>query len=155
ASHMAYADFLVEQADPTLQARGEFIQVQLALEDESRPPGERKKLQQREKALLREHQSAWLGELARFLGKKPRAQATLFTVARGWLDTLQVHELNVTLARVLARAPQTRLLRKLVILDCPVEGSAYPPGADLDPYSVRPAMSALRSARYLGNVRVF
>ena len=32
ASHMAYADLLVDEGDP----RGEFIQVQLAFEDSSR-----------------------------------------------------------------------------------------------------------------------
>ena len=43
------------------------IQVQLALEDEGRAVGERKKLKQREKKLLAAHQRAWLGELAPFL----------------------------------------------------------------------------------------
>src|SRR5262249_25890457 len=42
AAHSAYADYLSEQGDP----RGEFIQIQLALEDESRPAAERKQLQQ-------------------------------------------------------------------------------------------------------------
>src|SRR5438876_2453146 len=60
ASHAAYADYLREQGDP----RGEFIQVQLALEDPKRSPAERKKLQARERELLQEHQRAWLGELA-------------------------------------------------------------------------------------------
>src|SRR5437016_5949383 len=42
ASHMAYADYLIEQGDPW----GELIRVQLALADTSKPAGERKKLQQ-------------------------------------------------------------------------------------------------------------
>src|SRR4051812_3744989 len=62
-SHLAYADFLTEQGDPHLTARGEFIQVQLALEDPSKPEAERKKLQQQEKQLLQAHGHAWLGEL--------------------------------------------------------------------------------------------
>src|SRR4051794_40635856 len=44
ATHMAYADYLQEQGDP----RGEFIRVQLALEDPAKPPAERTKLQQQE-----------------------------------------------------------------------------------------------------------
>jgi uncharacterized protein (TIGR02996 family) len=60
ASHMAYADYLAEQGDP----RGEFIQVQLALEDEGKPAAERKRLQQREQELLDAHQREWLGGLA-------------------------------------------------------------------------------------------
>jgi uncharacterized protein (TIGR02996 family) len=62
-AHMAYADWLMEQGDP----KGEFIQVQLALEDESRSKKERDKLRQREKALLRQHGRQWLGSLAEHL----------------------------------------------------------------------------------------
>src|SRR5262249_37760968 len=63
AAHMAYGDYLAEQGDP----RGELIQVQLALEDESRKPAERKKLRQREEELLKLHGRQWLGETGRFL----------------------------------------------------------------------------------------
>src|SRR5262245_42212312 len=56
----AYADWLVEHGDP----RGEFMQVQIALEDESLPKDERKKLQKREAALLKAHEREWLGDLA-------------------------------------------------------------------------------------------
>ena len=60
AAHMAYGDLLSEQGDP----RGEFVQVQLALEDERRPAAERKELQRRERELLDAHEREWLGELA-------------------------------------------------------------------------------------------
>ncbi|MEI4896459.1 hypothetical protein Q8G71_34775, partial [Klebsiella pneumoniae] len=59
----AYADHLTESGD----ARGEFISVQMALEDEGRSAAERESLQAREKRLLAEHERAWLGELAPFL----------------------------------------------------------------------------------------
>src|SRR5919108_156006 len=74
ASHMAYADFLTEQGDP----RGEFIRVQLALEDESVPAGERKRLRQRERELLDAHEREWLGELAPILLGTPEEQRALF-----------------------------------------------------------------------------
>ena len=63
ATHMAYADFVVELGDP----RGELIQVQLAPEDESRPAAERKRLQGRERELLEAHERQWLGDLAPLL----------------------------------------------------------------------------------------
>lgn len=59
----AFADWLFEQGDP----RGEFMQVQLALEDERRPADERSRLRQREAELLAAHQAEWLGSLAPFL----------------------------------------------------------------------------------------
>src|SRR5205823_9693190 len=55
AAHMALADWLSEQADPTARARGEFIQVQLALEEPSRPAEERQRLRRWEAELLRRH----------------------------------------------------------------------------------------------------
>src|SRR5262245_8346472 len=65
AAHMAYGDLLSEQDDP----RGEFIQVQLALEDQSRTARQRKELQAREAALLKKHAADWLGPIhALFVG---------------------------------------------------------------------------------------
>ena len=60
AAHSAYADYLQEQGDP----RGELIQMQLALEDATRPAEERQRLRQREKELLDAHLREWLGEIA-------------------------------------------------------------------------------------------
>jgi uncharacterized protein (TIGR02996 family) len=60
AGWSAYADYLAEQGSP----RGEFMQVQIALEDESRSKEERKQLQAREKELLAKHEREWLGSLA-------------------------------------------------------------------------------------------
>src|SRR4051812_20533682 len=73
-THMAYADFLIEQGDP----RGEFVAVQLALENPTKPPEERKKLRQREKALLEKHEREWLGELAPLLLGTPEELRALF-----------------------------------------------------------------------------
>jgi uncharacterized protein (TIGR02996 family) len=133
ATHMAYADFLVEQGDP----RGELIQVQLALEDESRPARERKRLQKRERELLAAHEREWLGELAPLLlgteeewrelfvaESPPRYEEELEWVtehlhfrhgwARGWLDRFECGAVTVGMMRRLGRAPIARLLRALV-----------------------------------------
>src|SRR3954471_22142254 len=65
--HAAYADWLSEQDDPGDRARGEFIAVQLRLEDDSLPKNEREQLRQREGQLLQRYQRRWLSGLAPFL----------------------------------------------------------------------------------------
>ena len=120
AAHMAYADYLQEQGDP----RGEFIQVQLALEDESKPAAERKQLQKREKQLLKQHGHEWLGGLAPYLIDQQQEPKTAdwqpdagygFQLRRGWLDSLELTYYRVAFMRLLVRAPQLRLLRRLVL----------------------------------------
>jgi uncharacterized protein (TIGR02996 family) len=116
AAHAAYADFLAEEGDP----RGEFIQVQLALEDESRPPQERGRLRGRERELLGEHRRIWLGDLAPLLIDGEKAlqwygRPLQIDFRRGWLDRLEVGRLTVDLGRALADSPLARMLRELSI----------------------------------------
>jgi hypothetical protein len=173
---MAYADYLSEQGDP----RGEFVRVQLALEDESKPAVERKKLQAAEKKLLQAHEAEWLTGLAPYLTKKKAVLDDAgdeeeeeeveededddegpqydYSFARGWLDRLSVGRLSVAFAAVLARAPAARLLRELS-----VRGSFY--DEEITPALRRkygiperggfPALSPLRNAPSLANLRVF
>src|SRR5205823_4472426 len=65
--HAAYADWLSEQDSGSDRARGEFIAVQMRLEDDSLPKKEREQLREREADLLEAHQREWLGGLAPFL----------------------------------------------------------------------------------------
>jgi uncharacterized protein (TIGR02996 family) len=111
AAHAAYADWLTEHGDP----RGEFIQVQLALEDETQTPENRSHLREVEKALLARHGIEWLGGLAPFV-LEPADNVVNTGFARGWLDRLEISNLKVPFAEALANAPQTRLLRSLRIL---------------------------------------
>jgi uncharacterized protein (TIGR02996 family) len=115
ANHMAYADWLSEQGDP----RGEFIQVQLALEDQSRSADERKALLRKEGELLNIWERAWLGDLAPFFfpqrrrgdySARPRCQ-----FARGWLDVIETDWLTESFVAALNAAPLARLLRGLTI----------------------------------------
>jgi uncharacterized protein (TIGR02996 family) len=149
ATHAAYGDFLCEQGDP----RGEFVQVQLALEDESRPPQERQRLRRRERELLDAHEREWLGELAPLLLGTPEERLALFTAelaatdlildeedfpedglrfshgwARGWLDALDCSCLTTRMVRALGRAPVARLLRAFVYRH---QFFGYRPTADL------------------------
>jgi uncharacterized protein (TIGR02996 family) len=180
ATHMAYADHLAEQGDP----RGEFIQVQLALEDPSRKPAERKKLQKRERQLLEAHERDWLGELAPLLLGTEEEQRALFAAeldlryadrleyttqdmhfrhswARGWLDRFECGNLTVEMARKLGRAPVAQLLRVLVCRGG--EGGdvyCYEPGPDIpagDPnryFSFHPC-EVLANHAVVRNLRVF
>jgi uncharacterized protein (TIGR02996 family) len=147
AAHAAYADLLMEQDDP----RGEFIRVQLALEDPAVPAGERKKLQKREKELFEAHWKEWFGELASHLSGAfltgvflpPDRGGDHLRMARGWLDHLEIDYLMHDLATRLARAPQVRLLRELEIRS---EEQSGPRGR-------HKALSHLAAAPLLGNVR--
>lgn len=149
-AHSAYADCLMEQGDP----RGEFVAVQLALEDSTRSAAERKMLRQREKALLKKHEQEWLGELAPLLLGTPDERRALFAAelepqyadrmdymgdvefqhswARGWLDRFECAYLTVETARKLGQAPAARLLRTFV---CRGDAGAglfrYQPGPDI------------------------
>jgi uncharacterized protein (TIGR02996 family) len=176
-AHMAYADFLAEQGDP----RGEFIRVQLALEDESRPRTERKKLQRREAELLKAHEREWLGELAPLLLGTPEDQRALFAAelqeqyadrldyttermhfrhswARGWLDRFECDNTTVEMARELGRAPIARLLRAFVCRGHEEGGLfRYEPGPDIPP-GERPRFQPCEVlAHYLAvrNLRIF
>jgi uncharacterized protein (TIGR02996 family) len=116
AARSAYADYLTERGDP----RGEFMQVQLALEDESLPKAERDRLKKQEKALLKAHEADWLGSLAPFLlDQNPpkqewrRNERITYRFRRGWLDDLEIPRLGVELTRALNRCREARFLRRL------------------------------------------
>jgi uncharacterized protein (TIGR02996 family) len=164
----AYADYLAERGDP----RGEFMQVQLALEDESLAKPERDALKKREAALLKQHERDWLGELAPFvLDAEPiyrDVRSIDYGFARGWLDELGFHALGVAEVRALARSPGARMLTRLIVESAKAEApvgtseqyisSYYEPGPDIpagiDSYA-GPSLYALAHAPQLAGVRVF
>ena len=113
AGWCAYADWLTEQGDP----RGEFMQVQLALEDESRTKDERDRLKEREKELLLAHEKEWLGELAPFLlgDKKHESSDSQYNWQRGFVAALAIRRLDWEFAEAIALSPETRFLSELHI----------------------------------------
>jgi uncharacterized protein (TIGR02996 family) len=125
ATHYAYADYLQEQGDP----RGEFIHLQLALEDLQRSEAEQRRLQSRARELIQTHQRQWLGPLAdELLGSVeaggwtfygPHRPPLTFQFARGWLDSLTLHNTRearrTALPSLLGRTPEARLLRRLTV----------------------------------------
>ncbi len=175
AGWCAYADYLSEHGDP----RGEFMQVQLALENESLPPAERQNLKTREAELLKKHERDWLGPLAAFIldaesvpffnGREQSKRTPVgHRFARGWLSRLEFHRLTVGQARAFANVPHARLLRELAVEEVESEAPAgrqeryidsyYEPGpdvpADIDPYD-DPGLHALCRCPHLGSLRVF
>lgn len=119
AAHSAYADLLMEENDP----RGEFMQVQLALEDESISTAERKKLQTREKALLKAHEKAWAGCLT-----SPDALETAYDwqapkgfkpyqFVKGLLTKVEIGGLKYDFAKTMIADPALAFVHDLTIHD--------------------------------------
>ena len=85
AAWSAYADYLTERGEP----RGDFMRVQLALEDESLPKAERRALHEEEEALRVKHLDEWVG--ASFAaehfgaGGHPKDGRHRFTFCRGFV----------------------------------------------------------------------
>src|SRR5581483_2555011 len=79
ATHMAYSDILNEAGDP----RGEFIQLQLNLDQLPARSGKRLAFRRRIHALINEHAHTWLGELAPYLLGRAHSRATPFLFSRG------------------------------------------------------------------------
>jgi uncharacterized protein (TIGR02996 family) len=115
AAHMAYADYLQEQGDPRLAARGEFIQVQLALEERGKSREERQRLRERERVLLAANERAWLGDLAPLLFSRHRPDHPV-TFRRGWIDQLHAGTLSVAFLEAARGCPLIRFTRALTIL---------------------------------------
>jgi uncharacterized protein (TIGR02996 family) len=117
AAHAAYADLLAEEGD----LRGEFIQVQLALEDPACVGKRRLELQRREQMLLSQERD-WLGPLAPFILE--RQSNSRVGWARGWLESVYLWWFDFPAARALVRSPFARILRQLDL--CHVQW--YEPG---------------------------
>lgn len=160
----AYADYLTERDDP----RGEFMQVQIALENEALPKAERKKLLKREAELLEEHGSEWVGDWIEHFspptdtegrGQTNHTNGQQYLFRRGILTTANFGELTVAAARAFIRSPQTRLIHELFIGDYTYDedfepASDLPDGAGADDYPARhiilrwPHMRHVRQFQY-------
>lgn len=175
AAARIYADYLMEQDDP----RGEFMQVQIALEDESLSRTARAALKKREAEFLKKHEKDWLGPLAAVTldaepvqfwdgSKQGKRAPVAYRFSRGWLSRLEFHNLTVGQARALAQAPQARLLRELIVEEVEAEApvgaeqqyihSYYEPGSDVpanvDPYE-DPGLHALCRCPQFASVCLF
>jgi uncharacterized protein (TIGR02996 family) len=171
AAWSAYADYLTEQGDP----RGEFMAVQLALEDATLDKKQRAALAKQEKALLEKHERDWLGPLAAFTidyvkpEKAWQEHSAKHIFRRGWVTELVVEHLNVAMARALLQSPGLRFLQTLEITTQSYEQPAgtrgaagdetYEPGpdipADLPEHISTPAYHVLARFPHFAAVRRF
>jgi uncharacterized protein (TIGR02996 family) len=125
ATHRAYADYLQEQGDP----RGEFMSLQLAMEEPQRSETEQRRLHARAQDLLQLHRREWLGGLAgELLAAVENSEENLarpdhppveYRFARGWLDSLTLRDASerrwTDLGSKLAQSPEARFLRRLIL----------------------------------------
>jgi uncharacterized protein (TIGR02996 family) len=135
ANHAAYGDLLMEQGDP----RGEFVQVQLALEDPACKGERRKDLLDRAQMLLA-NEREWLGGLAGHLlahDETYHEPRDVWYWSLGWLDEVGFAQLSERAAATLANAPAARLLRRLGI-----------DGGELAPLKYAPFLKHLRYFRF-------
>ncbi|HZY84666.1 MAG TPA: hypothetical protein VFE78_07530, partial [Gemmataceae bacterium] len=78
-----------------------------------------------------------------------------YQFARGWFDSLEATNFTVAFSRAVARAPQIRLLRRLVLTEDSFEDEGeYEAGDDVPEDAEFPALYPLARSPYLGNVRV-
>lgn len=118
---LVYADWLQVQGDP----RGELMQVQLALEDESRSVQERKAIREKEETLLNAHAETFLGPFAeRFLQAPARAwmPRPTYRFEKGMLHQITFTELSTEDIEILKTWPQLPFLKELRVFGEEDEG---------------------------------
>jgi uncharacterized protein (TIGR02996 family) len=112
AAHSALADYLQEQGDP----RGEFIAVQLALEDPKRSAAQRRKLQEQEWKLFSDHRQQWVGPILDF-ATGSYSRETNFR--RGWLSVLPLDlgddDESARILQALKVTPEARFVHDLTM----------------------------------------
>jgi uncharacterized protein (TIGR02996 family) len=143
AAHAAYADLLTEEGDP----RGEYIQLMLAQENPNQSHELLAEWRQRSHRLYQAHHREWLGKLAPFLIGRPRTTVEPdtpnidFTFRRGWLAELHVQDVRDAFTRVLADAPQARMLQTLTLRNTRLPNNHGP----LEPLVDSPYLGTLKT----------
>jgi uncharacterized protein (TIGR02996 family) len=121
ALHSAYADLLIEEGDP----RGEYVRLELALEDAGLSADERADLTRRAADLRGRHERDWLGSLYHLVDPAADSMTTLrravigdrspvrVTWRRGWLDAVTFNYPAPHCVEEAAACPAGRLLRAI------------------------------------------
>jgi uncharacterized protein (TIGR02996 family) len=114
ARHAAYADLLIEEGDP----RGEFVRLQLALEDPDLPADRREAMQRAADELLRRHEAEWLGPLAPYVvgDQFPGEPHVELDWHRGWPYSALVDPTSYILDAI-TQTDRMRLLRRCRVVD--------------------------------------
>jgi uncharacterized protein (TIGR02996 family) len=139
APRLILADWLDEHGDAADQARAEFLRLQCELARLPDGSPQARKLQAREKALLRAHGDTWLGPLKDVASGKvefrrglihlevtgrgfasKRGLALADTEAYAWVDSLRFHRVAPTALTTLAKTSLLAGLNTLSLRDCPL-----------------------------------
>ncbi len=110
--YAAYADMLIEDGDP----RGDFIRIQLQLEEEMLAADSRKELESQSGAILKQHEREWLGPLYDSVyPEKVRPGSREFRMEwrRGWIDSVELQVVDEIAISRLAQNPFAKLLRSI------------------------------------------
>lgn len=117
SGYAIFSDYLVEKGDPL----GEFMGVQLALENESLSGDKRKELKAQEKALLKKHFDEWIGTWAKLPDATdtsyewtPTANWTPYRLTCGLLTGIEQGGLTHAVAKAISNAP-TKFVHELII----------------------------------------
>jgi uncharacterized protein (TIGR02996 family) len=121
-THAAYADMLAEAGDP----RGDYVRLQLALEDRTQPIETLRAMEQEAFALRQAHEAAWLGPLAdhvnpaagldrRDVNVEVLEANVQVTYRRGWVHELRVRHLTIPVIEAIRACPLVRLTDALEV----------------------------------------
>jgi uncharacterized protein (TIGR02996 family) len=128
ASIMALADYLGEQEDPY----GDFLKVQLALDDANESEQRRSELRKSSDEMFAKHGAKWFGDLGRYLLRQSALgteQETLidYQLRRGTLYSIHLRNVTLEFMRILSSSPRTRMLQRLIL-----ESFAYDDDSEQD-----------------------
>lgn len=110
--HAAYADMLIEDGDP----RGDFIRIQLQLEDATLAANVRKELEAQSAVILKQHEREWLGPLYDSVYPEkvsPNPREFQMEWRRGWIDSVDLQIVDEIAISRLAQNPFAKLLRSI------------------------------------------
>ncbi len=110
--HAAYADLLIEDGDP----RGDFIRIQLQLEDATLAANVRKELESQSAAILKQHEREWLGPLYDSVYPEkvlPFWREFQIKWRLGWIDSVQLEVVDEIAIPRLAQNPLAKLLQSI------------------------------------------
>ena len=115
--YAVYADWLTENGQPL----GEFMSLQIGLENEDLTPEQRKPILAQEKKLLKKHAPEWLGDLAPYLIEQKNLETSYrqtkyeYQFSRGFLHKIFCPQFDLRFGSVLKNSAHAKHLRELYI----------------------------------------
>ena len=123
AAHSAYADWLTENDDP----RGEYIRLQLAIEDRNQPADRLRAMEQASFSLLLRYEQEWLGPFYPYVYSlekrgyqaEPLESEADLTYRWGWIHQARIPFPQDSRWEAFAKCPLSRMVEILKITTSP------------------------------------